>query len=201
MKITKRQLKRIIKEERAKMLKEYTSDADAAYEAGHDDAIRNRPHGSNPDMRDLDPSAYDHGFDKGTAERMDMQRPSGTRGFYESELKEDSEMKITKRQLQKIVKEEKQKLLVEMNPMADAKRSLSSYANVSTVDKLTDAILDLLQEVSFGAEEDGLEEDESEDMATAAALLAVAQAFQSAGLVGEYDAMFRMITNMREPRR
>ena len=75
MKITKRQLKRIIKEERAKMLKEYTSDADAAYEAGHDDAIRNRPHGSNPDMRDLDPSAYDHGFDKGTAERMDMQRP------------------------------------------------------------------------------------------------------------------------------
>ena len=88
-----------------------------------------------------------------------------------------------------------------MNPMADAKRSLSSYANVSTVDKLTDAILDLLQEVSFGAEEDGLEEDESEDMATAAALLAVAQAFQSAGLVGEYDAMFRMITNMREPRR
>ena len=110
-------------------------------------------------------------------------------------------MKITKRQLRRIIKEEKQRLLVEMSPFADAKRSLSGYANVSTVDKLTDAILDLLQEVEMGAAEDGLEDDEAEDMATSAALLAVAQAFQSAGNVGEYDAIFRMITNMREPRR
>ena len=39
-------------------------------------------------MRDLDPKAYDHGFDKGTADRMDMQRPSGARGFYEGTLRE-----------------------------------------------------------------------------------------------------------------
>lgn len=78
MEITKRQLKRIIKE----------SLSDDAYEAGYNDALRDRPHGSNPDMRDLDPRSYDHGFDKGTADRMDMQRPLGTRGFYEGDLKE-----------------------------------------------------------------------------------------------------------------
>ena len=78
MKITKRQLQRIIRE----------GLADDAYEAGYNDALRDRPHGSNPDMRDLDPRSYDHGFDKGTAERMDLQRPSGTRGFYEGDLKE-----------------------------------------------------------------------------------------------------------------
>ena len=66
MKITRGQLRRIIKES--------MSDARAAQEAGYNDAIRNRPHGSNPDMRDLDPRAYDYGFDKGTADRMDMQR-------------------------------------------------------------------------------------------------------------------------------
>ena len=80
MKITKRQLRSLIKE----------GMADGAYEAGYNDAMRNRPHGSNPDMRDLDPRSYDHGFDKGTADRMDMQRPSGTRGFYESIIKEIS---------------------------------------------------------------------------------------------------------------
>ena len=76
MKITKRQLRRIIRE----------GIADDAYEAGYNDALRDRPHGSNPDMRDLDPRSYDHGFDKGTAERMDLQRPSGTRGFYEGAI-------------------------------------------------------------------------------------------------------------------
>jgi hypothetical protein len=80
MKVTKRQLRRIIRE----------GLADDAYEAGYNDALRDRPHGSNPDMRDLDPRSYDHGFDKGTAERMDLQRPSGTRGFYEGDLQEQS---------------------------------------------------------------------------------------------------------------
>ena len=79
MKITKRQLQRIIRE----------GLADDAYEAGYNDALRDRPHGSNPDMRDLDPKSYDHGFDKGTAECMDLQRPSGTRGFYEGVIKEE----------------------------------------------------------------------------------------------------------------
>lgn len=104
-------------------------------------------------------------------------------------------MKITKRQLKKIIKEEKQKLLVEMNPMANAERSLGMYADVKDVDILQDALLNILQGVELAAVEDGLEDDEAEEMAADAAVLAVAQAFQSAGLIGEYQALIGALNN------
>lgn len=100
-------------------------------------------------------------------------------------------MKITKRQLMQIIKEEKAKLLLKED--ANAERALGSYANSSSVDALTEALLNILQEVEMGAIEDGLEEDEAEDMAADAVLLAVAQAFQSAGLTAEYSAVYNMI--------
>ena len=50
----------------------------------------------------------------------------------------------------------------------------------------------------MGAVEDGLDEDEAEDMAADAALLAVAQAFQSAGMIAEYNAVYNMIGNVSE---
>jgi len=103
-------------------------------------------------------------------------------------------MKITKNQLKRIIKEEKSKLLVEMNPAKNAERSLSMYADINDVDKLTTALLDILSGVSMAAAEDGLEDDEAEEMAGDAALLAVAQAFQSAGMVAEYDAIYRIMT-------
>jgi hypothetical protein len=53
------------------------------------------------------------------------------------------QMKITRNQLRKIIKEERAKLLVEMNPAADAERSLGLYANASTVDKLSSALQSL----------------------------------------------------------
>ena len=99
-------------------------------------------------------------------------------------------MKITKRQLIQIIKEEKANLLKEN---ANAERSLGSYANSSSVDALTDALLNILQEVEMGAAEDGIEDDEAEEMAADAALLAVAQAFQSAGMIAEYNALYNMI--------
>ena len=102
-------------------------------------------------------------------------------------------MKITKQQLKKIIKEEKQKLIVEMNPIANAERTLSMYADVSNVDTLTTAIQDILAGVEMAAIDDGLEEDEAEEMAANAALLAVAQAFQATGLIAEYDAIYKMI--------
>ena len=102
-------------------------------------------------------------------------------------------MKITKNQLRRIIKEEKTKLLVEMNPVADAERSLGLYANASTVDKLSSALQSLLSEVEAAAIEDGLEEDEAEDMAANAGLMAVADAFQSMGMIAEYDALYRIL--------
>ena len=41
--------------------------------------------------------------------------------------------------------------------------------------------------------DDGLEEDEAEEMAIDAVVLAVAQAFQSAGMVAEYNALYDMV--------
>ncbi len=102
-------------------------------------------------------------------------------------------MKITKRQLRRIIKEEKANLLSEMGSMAGAERSLGMYADVSDVDGLTDALLNILQGVELSAVEDGIEDDEAEEMAANAALLAVAHAFQSAGMMAEYQALYRMI--------
>ena len=92
-------------------------------------------------------------------------------------------MKITKRQLKRIIKEEKVKLLTEMSPFRDADRSLSLYANVTTTEQLTDSILNMLQEVEMGATEDGMDDEMAEEMARSATLLAVSQAFESAGLM------------------
>jgi hypothetical protein len=108
-------------------------------------------------------------------------------------MQQDTKMKITKNQLKRIIKEEKQKLLVEMNPIANAERSLGAYADAADVDKLGTALLDLLQGVEMSAIEDGMAEEEAEDMAADAAILAVAQAFQSAGMIAEYNALYRMI--------
>ena len=103
-------------------------------------------------------------------------------------------MKITKRQLRRIIKEEKQKLLVEMNPMMNAERASGSFANTSTVERVTDGILDLLQEIEMGSsQEEGLEGDEAEEFARNGAILVVAQAFQSAGLMDVYMTLTRML--------
>ena len=100
-------------------------------------------------------------------------------------------MKITKKQLRRIIKEEKRKLLRENR---NAEMALGSFANVSTTDQITDSILNLLQEVEIGAAEDeGLGQDEAEEMARNAALLAVAQAFESAGLMDVMMALQKMI--------
>ena len=102
-------------------------------------------------------------------------------------------MKVTKTQLKKIIKEEKAKLLVEMNPVKNAERSLGMYANTAVVDQMTKSIVDLLQNIEVEAIGDGLEEDEAEEMAIDAVVLAVAQAFQSAGMVAEYNALYDMV--------
>ena len=102
-------------------------------------------------------------------------------------------MRVTKKQLAKIIKEEKAKLLVEMNPVANAERGLGMYANVGVVDQLSSALIDLMQGVELEAVEDGLEDEEAEDLAANVALLAVAQAFQSAGMIAEYNALYRLL--------
>ncbi len=102
-------------------------------------------------------------------------------------------MKVTKSQLKRIIKEERSKLLVEMNPAANAERSLGLYANTTLIDQLSSVVMDLLQGIETEAIEDGLEEDEAEDMAVDAVVIAIAQALQAAGLTAEYNALYNMV--------
>ena len=95
--------------------------------------------------------------------------------------------------MSKNIKEEKSKLLVEMNPAKNAERSLGMYANTAIVDQLSKSVTDLLQNIEVEAIDDGLEEDEAEEMAIDAVVLAVAQAFQAAGMVAEYNALYDMV--------
>ena len=102
-------------------------------------------------------------------------------------------MKITKRQLRRIIKEEKAKLLKE-NPLANAERALGGFANSGDVEIVTDGILDLLQGIEMGAiEEEGLENEEAEEFARNGVILAVAQAFQSAGLTDVYAVLTGLV--------
>ena len=71
--------------------------------------------------------------------------------------------------------------------------ALGSFANVTTTDKLTDSILNVLQEVELGAVEDGMDQEMAEEMARSAALLAVAQAFEAGGLMDVSFALQKMI--------
>ena len=77
--------------------------------------------------------------------------------------------------------------------MANAERSLGMYANVSLVDQLSTTVMELLQNIETEAVEDGLDDEEAEDYAADAVVLAVAQAFQAAGLVAEYEALIRTL--------
>ncbi len=103
-------------------------------------------------------------------------------------------MKITKRQLKRIIKEEKQKLLVEMNPVANAERSLGMYANASIVDQLNKTVAQLLENITAEAIDDGLEDDESYDLAVDAVVMAVSEAFLSAGMIDQAQAVIYMLS-------
>ena len=102
-------------------------------------------------------------------------------------------MKITKTQLRRIIKEEKARLLNE-NPIANAERASGGFANVSTMESVTDGILDLLQEIEMGSskEFDG-DIEMAEEFARNGAILVVAQAFQSAGLTDVYASLTKIL--------
>jgi hypothetical protein len=98
-------------------------------------------------------------------------------------------MRITKRQLKRIIKEEKAKLL----EVSLAKRSQGLYSDVSSIDALHRAFDDLLVGTNEAAYGD-LGDDWEADMASEAAVtLAVAEMFQSAGMIGQYQKLMETL--------
>ena len=107
-------------------------------------------------------------------------------------------MKITKNQLKRIIAEEKQKLLVEMNPLADAERTYGGYANEAAKDQIGSALRNFLNDTATVLEvEEGLDEDEADEKAHTALVLALAYELQSLGLIGPYNALYNLVRSGR----
>ena len=101
-------------------------------------------------------------------------------------------MKITKNQLRRIIKEEKARMLAEGNE-AMAQRALGAYAPAAKVDALIDLMGQILQETEISAIDDGMMDDEAEEMAQDALILAVAEHFQALGLMAPYQQLLRTL--------
>lgn len=105
----------------------------------------------------------------------------------------ESTMKITKDDLRRIIKEEKAKLLVEMNPIANAERMRGNYSDLAAVSNLEDAIAQLMQGTNEDAFDDMDDEDDADDAAVAAVTLTVAETFQGLGMLAQYEALIRTL--------
>ncbi len=105
-------------------------------------------------------------------------------------------MKITKRQLRRIIKEEKQKLLMEMNPLADAERTYGSVATEASKDQIGSALRNFLNDTATKLEvEEEAYADEADEKAHAALVLALAYELQSLGLVNPYNVLYNLVRN------
>ncbi len=105
-------------------------------------------------------------------------------------------MKITKRQLKKIIKEEKLKLLVEMNPLADAERTYGGFAKEAAKDQIGSALRNFLNDTATKLEvEEELDQDEADEKAHAALVLALAYELQSLGLTNPYNVLYNLVRN------
>ena len=103
-------------------------------------------------------------------------------------------MKITKNQLRRIIKEEKQKLLVEMNPLADAERTYGGFANEASKNSISSALRNFLNDTATVLEvEEELDEDEADEKAHAALVLTLAYELQSLGLVNAYNVLYNLV--------
>jgi len=103
-------------------------------------------------------------------------------------------MKITKRQLRRIIKEEKTKLLNETSPMINAEYQQSNYANVNLVAQIQNGIEQLMNQVL--ADDDlnrDFDEYEVDEKAANVVTYTVLTALNSVGLLGQADALKKFL--------
>jgi len=94
-------------------------------------------------------------------------------------------MKITKRQLKRIIKEEKAKLLSEQAQLPAGDRALTNYANRPAMNQALTSLETTYDSIVAKAAAEGLPEAEAEDMAAEALLELVRFALEEKGHV--YD--------------
>jgi serine/threonine protein phosphatase PrpC len=87
-------------------------------------------------------------------------------------------MKITKRQLRRIIKEEKRKILNE-------NRTRGSYSDVRYEDKVKKALTDMYEIMEQNIVDDGFMREEAEDMAAGVVMELVREFMSSMGHLGD----------------
>ena len=102
-------------------------------------------------------------------------------------------MKITKRQLKRIIKEEKAKLLNEASPMINAEYQQGSYANANLVNAVVSGVETLIEQVVNDASEDLGDDQEGDYAAANVVTLTLIQALQRIGMVGQAREMEKFL--------
>ena len=89
-------------------------------------------------------------------------------------------IKLTKRQLKRIIREEKARLT---NESRQGERALGVYANMTEIDALKKQIHSFIENVWAAAEADGMHEDEASEMAELAFADLAAEAAGTMGMM------------------
>jgi hypothetical protein len=106
---------------------------------------------------------------------------------------DEGKMKITKRQLHRVIKEEKSKLLNENTPAANAERMQGTYSDITMMDAVTNSLQALLTQTETDAYEDLGDDEEAAISAEAAVTLTVAQAFEKLGMMDQYHMLSKTL--------
>ena len=114
--------------------------------------------------------------------------------FVDTTKLEGKRPKISKRQLQRIIKEEKDKILNESTPMRNAQYQLGSYANVSLVDAVASSIESLMNQVLDDEDVvENFDEFEGDRIAANVVTYTVLRALNSVGLVAQGQALEKFL--------
>ena len=114
--------------------------------------------------------------------------------FVDTTKLEGKRLKISKRQLQRIIKEEKDKILNESTPMRNAQYQQGSYANVSLVDAVASSIESLMNQVLDDEDVvENFDEFEGDRIAANVVTYTVLRALNSVGLVAQGQALEKFL--------
>jgi len=105
-------------------------------------------------------------------------------------------MKITKRQLRRIIKEEKAELSEyggAGGAYANADKMQGTYSDISMIAAVTKSIQALSAQTEADAYDDLGDDEDASRSAMAAVVLTVAQAFEAEGYIAQYHALIKTL--------
>lgn len=95
--------------------------------------------------------------------------------------------------IRNLVQEHKAKILNENNPIRNAEYQRGNYANIHLVDKVIQGIDDLFENVLAEATEDLQDPDDGDVAASNVVIITVMEAFQRVGLIGQAGSLEKFL--------